>query len=198
VSTFRFGLVVFGLFTLIFVGGSWAMRGFPIMAIGIVPLKPDSRIPTFEQAVKESIRKNWVNSKTNQGDGNAERDKLRLELLQAANAYKLSPCGDLTRKNLIEAMTNYTKAWYDAAFCRLGVDGCPSTTDERFDAAVVAFNTPADVHMHQALQAAMRKGGISREDFPSEIRRHAFVWSGAPLNEPREACLVARMAASRR
>ena len=195
-STFRFGLVAVGLFTLIFVGGSWALRGFPVMTIGIVPLKPDSRIPTFEQAVKESIRKNWVNSKTNQGDGNAERDKLRLELRQAANAYKLSPCGDLTRKNLIEAMTSYTKAWQDVAFCRLGVDGCPSTTDERFDAAVVAFNTPADVHVHQALRAAMAKGGISREDFPSDIRLHAFVWSGPPAR-PREACLLARQAASR-
>lgn len=196
-STFRFSLVAFGLFALIFVGGSWAQRGFPVMTVGIVPMKPDARIPTFEQAVKEGIRRDWVNSKTNQGDGNAERDKLRLELLQAATAYKMSPCGDITRKNLIEAMPNYTKAWYDVAFCRLGVGGCPSNTDQRFDAAVAAFNTPADVNVHRALHEAMEKGGISREDFPSAIRRHAFVWSGAPPDEPQEACLVARKAASR-
>ena len=195
-STFRFGLVAFGLFALIFVGGSWALRGFPIMTIGIVALKPDSRLPTFEQSVKAGIRKDWVNSKTNQSDGNAGRDKLRLELLQAANAYKMSPCGDLTRKNLIEAMSDYTKAWADVAFCRLGVDGCPGDTDQRFDAAVAAFNTPADVNVHHALTEAMAKGGISREDFPSEIRRYAFTWSGQPA-EPQEACLVARKAASR-
>ena len=195
-GTFRFGLVAFGLFVLIPVGGSWALRGFPVMTIGIVPLKPDSRLPTFEQSVKEGIRKNWVNSKTNQGDGNAERDKLRLELLQAANAYKLSPCGDLTRKNLIEAMSNYTKAWYDMAFCTPGVGGCPRNIDERIDSAAAAFKTPADVHVQEALRKAISKGGISSEDFPSEIRRHAFVWSGPPAR-PREACLLARQAASR-
>ena len=148
--------------------------------------------------MKEGIRETGWDSKTNQSDRNAERDKLRLELLQAATAlYKMSPCGDITRKNLIEAMSNYTKAWYDVAFCRLGVGGCPSNTDQRFDAAVAAFNTPADVNVHRALHEAMEKGGISREDFPSAIRRHAFVWSGAPPDEPQEACLVARKAASR-
>jgi hypothetical protein len=90
VSTFRFSLIAFGRFALIFVGGSRAQRGFPVMTVGVVSMKPDSRIPTFEQSVKEGIRRDWVDSKTNRSDRNAERDKLRLELLQAADALRTS------------------------------------------------------------------------------------------------------------
>jgi hypothetical protein len=90
VSTFRFSLIAFGRFALIFVGGSRAQRDFPVMTVGVASMKPDWRIPTFEQSVKEGIRRDWVDSKTNQSDGNAERDKLRLELLHAANALRTS------------------------------------------------------------------------------------------------------------
>ena len=48
-STFRFSLIAFGRFALIFVGGSWAQRGFPVMTVGIAPMKPELRIPTFER-----------------------------------------------------------------------------------------------------------------------------------------------------
>jgi hypothetical protein len=89
VSTFRFSLIAFGRFALIFVGGSRAQRDFPVMTVGVASMKPDWRIPTFEQSVKEGIRRDWVDSKTNQSDG-TERDKLRLELLQAANALRTS------------------------------------------------------------------------------------------------------------
>ena len=191
-STFRFRLVAFGLLAQIFVGGFWALRGFPIMTLGLVPFQPDARIPTFEQTAKEHIRRDWVNSRTNQGDGNAQRDKLRLDLMQAANAYKMAPCGDVTRKNLIEALSNYTMAWYDMTFCKPGVGGCSSSTDERLDSAAAAFKTPADAHAQEALSRAIGKGGISREDFPSTIRPHVFRWSGSPPAKPREACLLAR------
>ncbi|QPF86314.1 hypothetical protein IC762_08530 [Bradyrhizobium genosp. L] len=196
-SNLRFGLLALGLFALIFIGGSWARRGFPVMTYGIVSLKPDPRLPTFEQAVKEGERKDWVNSKTNQGDGNPQRDRLRRELLQAATAYKLSPCGSTTRQNFIEALSNYTQAWADMAFCTPGVDGCPGNVDARFDATVAAFTTPADANVKSALREAIAIGGISREDFPNSVRRHVFSWTGAPPTEPTEACLIARKQASR-
>lgn len=196
-GNFRFGLLALGLFALIFVGGSWARRGFPVTTYGIAALRPDPRLPTFEQAVKEGERKDWINSKTNQGDGNAQRDRLRSALLQASTAYKLSPCGATTRQNFIEALSNYTKAWADMAFCTAGVDGCPTGSDARLDTAAAAFTTPADANLKTALREAVDIGGISREDFPSNIRRHVFIWSGAPPSEPTEACLVARKQASR-
>ena len=81
------------------------------MAMKAEPMKPDARIPTFEESVKKGIRKDWENSKTSQSDGDKERDKLRLELLQASIGYKLSPCDATMKKNLVSAVTNYTNAW---------------------------------------------------------------------------------------
>jgi hypothetical protein len=196
-STLRFTLVAVGLFALTFVGVSWSKMGFPVMTVGVEPVRPDARIPTFDEAVKEGLRKEWVDSKTLQSDGNTERDKLRLDLLQASTAYKMSPCGDPVKKDLVAALSSYTKAWSDMAFCKPGVGGCASSRDERLDAAAAAFRTPADVNVHKALSEAIDQGGISREDFPSAIRQYVFMWSGIPPDEPEAACLVARKAESR-
>jgi len=196
-STVRFTLFAVGLFVLTFVSVSWGNMGFPVMTVGVAPMKPDVRIPTFDEAVKKGLRKGWEESKTLQSDGNAERDKLRLDLLQASTAYRLSPCDDTMRKNLIEALSNYVKAWHDMAFCKPGVGGCPSSSDDRLDSAAAAFKTPADVNMHKALREAIGQGGIAREDFPSAIRRHAFMWSGGPPEVPKAECRVARKAESR-
>jgi hypothetical protein len=196
-STLRFTLVAAGLFALTFVGVSWRNLGFPVLTVGVALLKPDARIPTFDEAVKKGLREDWVNSKTNQSDGNAERDKLRLDLLQASTAYHMSPCDDTMKKNLVAALSSYVKAWSDMAFCKPGVGGCPSSSDERLDTAAAAFKTPADANVHRALREAIRQGGISREDFPNAIRRHVFLFGGSPPDEPEAACLVARKAESR-
>jgi hypothetical protein len=195
-STLRFAVVVAGLFGLTFVGVAWARMGFPVVTFGVAALKPNARIPTFDEAVQKGIRQDWVNSKTNQGDGNVERDKLRADLLQASIAYKMSPCDDTMKKNLVAALSSYVTAWLDMAFCQTGVAGCPSTSDERLDTAAAAFKTPADVNMHKVLHEAIQQGGISREDFPSAIRRHVFQMSGSPPVEPKAACRATRSAAN--
>ena len=196
-STIRFALIAFVLFMLTFVAVSWANKGFPVMAIGTAPLKPDARIPTFEESVQKGIRRDWENSKTAQSDGDPARDKLRLELLQAANAYKLSPCDDTMKKNLVAALTGYTNAWFVMAHCKPGVDGCGKTVSDRLDAAAAAFKTPADVNVHRALREAVNKGGLAREDFPSAIRDNVFMWSGMPFGEPSDACVRSRQAKTR-
>jgi hypothetical protein len=196
-STLRFALVVTGLFALAFVGVAWARAGFPVMTVGVAELKPDPRLPTFDEATKKAIRQDWVNSKTNQSDSNPERDKLRLELLQASTAYKMSPCDDTMKKNLVAALTSYVTAWSDMAFCKPGVGGCSTNSDERLDTAAAAFKTPADINMHKVLREAIRQGGISRDDFAAPIRRHVFLMSGTPPAEPAAACHAARNTASR-
>ena len=196
-GTFRFALLAVGLFALAFIGISWGNKGFPVLTLGVRPLKPDARIPTFEESVKQGIRKDWENSKTNQSDGNRERDKLRLELLQASTAYELSPCDGTIKSNLVKALTDYTQAWQAMAFCKAGVDGCPASSDDRLDTAAAAFKTPADVHMHEALRKAMRQGGVAREDFPSSVRKYVFAWGGVPSTEPEAACVAARQAMNR-
>lgn len=63
-STLRLALLAVGSFALTFVGVSWAERGFPIMTVRVAPLKPDARIPTFEESVQKGLRKDWENSQT--------------------------------------------------------------------------------------------------------------------------------------
>lgn len=196
-GTMRFALIAVGLFTLAFVGISWGQRGYPVMAVRVEPLKPDPRLPTFEESVKKGIRKDWENSKTSQSDGNKQRDTLRLALLQASIGYKLSPCDDTMKKNLVVALTNYTKAWLAKFHCKAGVDGCPGNEDDRIDAARAAFHTPADTRVHDALRAAVEQGGLAREDFPKSIRSNVFMWSGMPFGEPKAACITAREAQNR-
>jgi hypothetical protein len=194
-GTLRFMLIAVGLFGLAFVGISWANKGFPVMAMKVEPLKPDARIPTFGESVKKGIREDWNNSKTNQSDGNKERDKLRLELLQASIGYKLSPCDDTMKKNLISAVTNYTSAWGEMAGCKFGT--C-SGDDKRMDAAAKAFQTPADARVHEALREAYEQGGIDKQDFPKSVRGDIYLFSRMPMPGEEAACIVARKAQARR
>jgi hypothetical protein len=196
-STMRFTLAAIALFALAFIGISWANKGFPVMAMRVEPLKPDARIPTFEASVKQGLREDWENSKTAQSDGNKERDKLRLALLQAAIGYKLSPCDGTMKKNLVAALTNYTNAWSEMAHCKPGAGACPGNIDQRLDAAAAAFKSPADISVHKALRDAVNQGGLTRDDFPGSIRNSVFMWSGMPFGEP-AACIAAREAQNRR
>ncbi len=194
-GTIRFALIAVGLFALTFVGISWAMKSNPVVVVKVEPLKPDARIPTFEESVKQGIRKDWDNSKTSQSDGDKERDKLRLELLQASIGYKLSPCDDTMKKNLVSAVTNYTSAWADMAGCKF--DTC-SGDDKRIDAAAKAFQTAADVRVHAALREAYEQGGIDKKDFPKSIRNNIYLFSRMPMPGEEAACIVARNAQVRR
>jgi hypothetical protein len=195
-GTVRFSLLAIGLFALAFIGISWANKGFPVMAMRVESLKPDARIPTFKESVKQGLRKDWENSKTAQSDGDKKRDKLRLELLQASIAYKLSPCDATMKKNLVEALTRYVNAWAAMAGCKSGL--C-NGSDKQLDAAAAAFNSPADIHVHEALRDAINKGGISKDDFPKTIRNDVFMFSGMPLPFGEEAaCAGGRRAENSR
>jgi hypothetical protein len=193
-GTVRFSLLAIGLFALAFIGISWANKGFPVMAMRVEPLKPDARIPTFEESVKKGLRENWENSKTAQSDGDNERDQLRIDLLQASIGYKLSPCDATMKKNLVEALTRYVNAWAAMAGCKSGV--CTGS-DKQLDAAAAAFKSPADIHVRAALTDAINKGGISKADFPKTIRNHVFMFSGMPFVEE-SACAGGRRAENSR
>jgi hypothetical protein len=192
-STIRFTLIAVGLFALTFVGISWANKGFPVIAMRAEPMKPDARVPTFEDSVKKGIRKDWENSKTSQSDGDKERDRLRIELLQASIGYKLSPCDGTMKKNLVSAATNYTNAWGEMAGCKFGMCG----DDKKLDAAAAAFQTPADVRVHQEMREAFEQGGIGKDDFPKSVRNNVFMWTGMPFGEP-AACFASRRAENTR
>jgi len=187
-STIRFTLIAAALFGLTFVGISWANKGFPVMAMRAEPMKPDARVPTFEESVKKGIRKDWENSKTAQGDGDPKREALRLAALQAANAFALSPCDATMKKNLVEALSAYAKAWSDMAGCKFFVCG---GDDRKVDTAAASFSTPSDMRVREAVRAAFEKGGISREDFPGSIRLWVMMLAGDP-GDPESACSTKR------
>jgi hypothetical protein len=207
-STIRFALIAVVLFGLTFAGISWANKGFPIMAMRGDAAKPvvqatpapaieDKKnvqnktvdhIPTFEESVKKGVRKEWENSKTAQGDGDPKREALRLAALQAANAFALSPCDATMKKNLVEALSAYAKAWSDMAGCKFFVCG---GDDRKIDTAAANFSTPSDMRVREAVRAAFEKGGISREDFPGSIRLWVTMLAGDP-GDPASACSTKR------
>jgi hypothetical protein len=157
------------------------------------PMKPDARVPTFAESVKTGVRKDWENSKTAQGDGDPKREALRLAALQAANAFALSPCDATMKKNLVEALSAYAKAWSDMAGCKFFVCG---GNDRKIDTAAASFSTPADIRVREAIRTAFEKGGISREDFPGSIRLWVTMLAGDP-GDPVSACATSRRAENR-
>ena len=152
------------------------------------------QIPTFEQSVKKGVRRDWEASKTAQGDGDPKREALRLAALQAANAFTLSPCDETMKKNLVEALSAYAKAWTEMAGCRFGV--CGGDTG-RINTAAAKFSTPSDMRVREAVYAAFEKGGISRYDFPGSIRLWVTMLAGDP-GDPVSACAIERRADNRR
>ena len=193
-SSFRFAFIAIALFAVTFVGVSWATKGFPVMAMRAAPPQPQARVPTFEQSVKQGLRKEWENSKTAQGDGDPKREALRLAALQAANAFALSPCDPAMKKNLVAALSAYAKAWSEMAGCKSGVCG---GGDHRIDNAAAAFSTPADMQVRETLRAAFEKGGVSRQDFPASIRLWVTMLVGDP-GDPLSACAQGRRADAER
>jgi len=113
--------------------------------------------------------------------------------LQAANAFALSLCDATMKKNLVEALTAYAKAWSEMAGCRSGF--C-SGDHGRVDTAAARFSTPSDIRVREAVRSAFEKGGISREDFPGSIRLQVLMLAGDP-GDPVSACATSRRAESR-
>jgi hypothetical protein len=193
-STIRFTLIAVGVFALTFAGISWASKGFPLMAMRAEPLKPEARVAAIEQSSNKTIRKEWDSPSAAQGDGDPTREALRLALLQAANAFALSPCDATMKKNLIEALAAYARAWTDMAGCKFGICG---GDDRKIDTAAASFSTPYDMRVRDAVRMAFDKGGISREDFPGSIRLWVTMLAGDP-GDPVSACATGRRAESQR
>jgi len=199
----RFYLYVAMAFVTTFVGVSWAARGFPV---GFSPTENVSRaeivqpLPalvnsTFgDEHAKQYERKMWEAEHTAQSDGDAARDKLRLDALQAANAYAMSPCGDITKQNLIEALTAYTRAWQKKMNCPRPQNMLMFCSDEKVKAASEAFSTPLDIRVKAAFHEAFNQHGVVRADFPEDIRFDMLQFAGpglwadeeSPLCLPRE------------
>lgn len=148
------------------------------MALRATPLKPDARLPTFQDSVKQSVRKDWENSKTSQGDADAGRNQLRLTAIQAANAYALSPCDKAIKAAFIVAASTYIRAMTGKA------------VEEG------TFSTPMDMRVREAIEAAFDAGGVTKDDFPAGTR----IWAAAIARSQGDAaspCAAGRQAERR-
>jgi hypothetical protein len=192
----RFILFVGMTFVTAFVGVSWAARGFPMSfsaPIQVVPLPKTVDAHFGDDHAREGLRKDWEAQHTAQGDNDARRDAIRLDTLQAANAYAMSPCDKTMKANLVSALTAYTRAWQIKLGCKRNFLGQLICSDQKFKEAAESVNTPLDRRVKAALEAAFAQKGIVTADFPEDVQQDVKpftspdFWDGqSPICLPRQ------------
>ena len=180
----RFILYLCMAFITAFVGVTWAARGFPVhfsSAVNVGPLQPTVTATFGDQSAKDYERKMWEAEHTAQSDKDPKLDKIRLETLQAANAYAMSPCDDTMKSNLIAALTAYTRAWQQKMDCPRPQNMLMFCSDKKLKEATATFSTPLDIRVKEALSQAFDQRGIVKTDFPSSVRFDVLQFAGPGL-----------------
>jgi hypothetical protein len=195
---FRFILYASMTFITAFVGVTWATRGFPVSFFGpaVSQLQPTVTATFGDQSAKDYERKMWEAEHTAQSDGDGELDKIRLEALQAGNAYAMSPCGETTKLNLIAAVTAYTRAWQKKLNCPRPQNMLMFCGDEKLKQAAATFSTPLDIRVKAALNEAFEQRGIIKVDFPADIRFDVLQFAGPGLWSDESPICLPRMRAA--
>jgi hypothetical protein len=178
----RFLAFVVMAFVTAFVGVSWAVRGFPTQTPSpqIVAPLPALVDTTFGgEHAKEFERKAWVAEHTAQSDKDPKLDALRLDALQAANAYQMSPCDSTMKQNLVDALTAYTRAYQAKLGCSPGM--MMFCSDKKVKDAADTFSTPLDKRVQDALFEAFEQKGVVRADFASDVREEVLQFAGPGL-----------------
>lgn len=194
----RFALFAVMVFVTAFAVVSWATRGFPVLTFGPVagPLQPTVTATFGDQSAKDHERKMWEAEHTSQGDGDAKLDRIRLEALQAANAYTLSPCGDTTKANLIAAISAYTRAWQKKMDCPRPQNMLMYCSDQKLKEVAATFSTPLDIRVKAALHEAFEQRGIIKADFPADLRFDVLQFAGPGLWSDESPVCLPRMRAA--
>ncbi len=198
----RFVLFVCMAFATAFVGVSWAVRGFPVnfsasSPIAVVPLRPTVDAHFGDDHAKEALRKDWEAEHTSRGDDDARRNAIRLDTLQAANAYAMSPCDETTKANLIGALTSYTRAWQAKRGCGRNMLGMTTCSDRQVQEGADSVNTPLDKRVRVALHTAFEQKGIIKADFPQDVREDVALFAGPDFwDHPSPICLPRQRASA--
>ncbi len=179
----RFILLVSLVFATAFVGVTWATRGFPVAipAVGSSKLSPLATATFGDQSAKDYDRKMWEAQHTLRSDGDSELDAIRMEALRAANAYKLSPCGETTKSDLIAAVTAYARAWQKKLDCPRPGNMLMFCGDEKLKQVAATFSTPLDIRAKEALHEAFDQRGIVKADFAEDVRKDVLPFAGPGL-----------------
>jgi hypothetical protein len=180
----RFIFCVVMAFTTAFTAVFWASRGFPTGLSAprfVMPARPTIDSTFGDENTKAYERKQWESEHTAQSDKNPKLDALRLDALQAGNAYSMSPCDKTMKSNLINAATAYTRAWQAKLGCKTTMLGMTNCSDQQIKEAADTFSTPLDDRVKAALHAAFEQKGIVKADFPADVRFDVLYFAGAGL-----------------
>lgn len=189
-ETFRLTVLAGTLFATSYAGVAWVMAGTPVPAVSIPaasfpqlslpqnlqiaslpsalpkldifksqPSAPTASAPAVEKAPVQQV------ALPPRGDGNPQRDKLRIDALRASTAYVNVPCDEAAKTVMIRAVSSYAQAWADMMGC--GPDGCDY---KKINATAAAFSTPLDIQVRDAIGSAFDKRGVAIDDFPSQLR----------------------------
>ena len=198
----RFILYTSMAFVTAFVGVSWAARGFPtefsaFSPVAVVPLQPTLNAHFGDDRAKEAMRKDWEAEHTASGDDDPKRYTIRIDTLQAANAYAMSPCDTTVKTNLIDALTTYTRAWQATRGCGRNFLGMTTCSDEQVKRGADSVNTPLDKRVRAALESAFEQKGIVKTDFPNDVREDVVVFAGPDFwDNPSPICLPRQRASA--
>ena len=133
---------------------------------GLVPLKPDSRLPTFHRVDRDDP-KTKLEQSSYVSDNDPVRDRLRNEVLDYAKAVRDDPCNTVLKKNYIKAVVAYARAWISIVPC-IGTKTCRSGDSEALDRAAQAFGTPLDIRVREAMRVAHSRAIFGPADFPKD------------------------------
>jgi hypothetical protein len=195
----RFILYACMAFVTAFVGISWAARGFPVRFSApevAGPLRPLVTATFGDQSAEDYERKMWESQHTAQSDKNPKLDTIRMDALQAATAYSMSPCDKTMKLNLIAAVTAYTHAWQAKLDCPRPMNMLMFCGDQKLKDAADTFSTPLDNRVRDALEAAFEQKGVVKADFASDVRFDVLQFAGPGLWSDESPICLPRQRAS--
>ena len=165
----------------------------------VAPLSPTVDKTFGGPEAKEFERKAWIAQHTSQSDKNPKLDVLRMDALQAATAYKLSPCDKTMKQNLVDALSAYTRAYVAKLDCRRNFFGAKICTDKSMEEAAASVSTPLDERVKEALFEAFDEKGITKADFPADIREDVPMFAGPGLwSDESSVCRIRQAQRDRR
>lgn len=155
-----------------FAGVSWAARGFPVHIGAWRSVQTAGGQGAGDDQDKKRENERILRS----------LDTIRLEALQAATGFALSPCDSTMKQNLVDALTAYVRAWQIKLDCPRLANMPILCSEEKLRAAVATFSTPLDRRVAEAMAQAFSQPGITSADFSESIRYDMLQFGGPALH----------------
>jgi hypothetical protein len=181
----RFALFI-GIAVATFIVGVWAIRGFPVYVrtASVQQLQPtiDATFGDDKTEERRERRKQAALADPQY----AKRNPLRMDTLQAATGYALSPCDAGMKVNLVAALHSYAIAYAEGSYCN-PLMGC---SDAALENANILYSSPLDLRVRDALHEAFEKGGITKDNFPPKLHMTVMTLANSQ-GSPVSACAQA-------